>query len=105
MRARSLPATNRAPWSAVSSRLINRSIVDLPDPDGPTRKTNSPLSMFAVQPSRALMLPLYTLLTFSKVIIALSAQDRLGCRGVPPHAPEAPDCEEVTECDSPRAVA
>ena len=54
----SLPATKSRPLSAVSSRLISRSIVDLPDPEGPTRKTNSPFSMVAVAPWSASTPPL-----------------------------------------------
>ena len=41
----SRPATNTLPVLARCSRRISRKNVDLPDPDAPTRKTNSPLSM------------------------------------------------------------
>ena len=42
-RARSLPATRILPSLGRSSRRISRRNEDLPEPDGPTRKTNSPL--------------------------------------------------------------
>ena len=38
----SLPATNTRPRSGCSSLLSRRMNVDLPDPDGPTKNTNSP---------------------------------------------------------------
>ncbi|EAP99815.1 hypothetical protein JNB_06589 [Janibacter sp. HTCC2649] len=41
---RSRPATRTVPAVAFSSRRASRSIVDLPDPEGPTTKTNSPRS-------------------------------------------------------------
>ena len=44
-RAMSLPATKMRPCSGVSSLLTRRRNVDLPEPDAPTRKTNSPLLM------------------------------------------------------------
>ena len=37
------PATHTAPFSGRSWRLSRRSSVLLPEPDGPTRNTNSPL--------------------------------------------------------------
>ncbi len=40
--------------------------VVLPDPEGPTRKTNSPLSISTVQSRSATVEPLYVLVTFSK---------------------------------------
>ncbi len=44
-RATSLPSTSTVPDVGVSSRSSSRRNVDLPDPDGPTRNTNSPLSI------------------------------------------------------------
>ena len=41
----SLPATKMRPLVGRSSLLSRRMKVDLPDPDGPTRKTNSPFWM------------------------------------------------------------
>src|SRR5215469_9109466 len=43
-RARSLPATWILPVVGRSSLRTSRRNVDLPDPDGPTKKTNSPFS-------------------------------------------------------------
>jgi hypothetical protein len=44
-RLRSLPATCTRPEVERASRSTRRSAVDLPEPDWPTRKTNSPFSM------------------------------------------------------------
>ncbi len=44
-RARSLPSTWTVPWLARSSRRMSRRNVDLPEPEEPTRKTNSPFSI------------------------------------------------------------
>ena len=46
--AMSLPATKIRPCSGVSSLFTRRRNVDLPEPDAPTRKTNSPFSMSTV---------------------------------------------------------
>ena len=43
--------------------------VVLPEPDGPTRKTNSPLSISTVQSFRATVDPLYVLVTFWNLIM------------------------------------
>src|SRR5215472_2201347 len=68
-RARSLPATWILPSVGRSSRRINRRNVDLPEPDGPTRKTNSPFSTSRLTFSRAGRLWLaYVLVTLSKWI-------------------------------------
>src|SRR4051812_24780958 len=66
----SLPATKMRPVSGVSSLFISRIIVLLPDPDGPTRKTNSPFWMSALASRRATTSPLYTFVTFSSLIMA-----------------------------------
>ena len=42
IRARSSPSTTTTPLVATSSRISSRMSVDLPAPDGPTRKTKSP---------------------------------------------------------------
>src|ERR1700757_2055892 len=48
----------------------SRMNVDLPEPDGPIRKTNSPLSILTLMSSNAGRADaLYFLLTFSRVII------------------------------------
>src|SRR5580693_2265704 len=68
-RARSLPATWIRPSVGRSSFSTSRRKVDLPDPDGPTRKTNSPFSTSRVTFSSAGRLWLgYVLVTLSKWI-------------------------------------
>ncbi len=52
-RATSLPATCTRPLVARSSRSTRRRKVDLPDPDDPTRKTNSPLATSRLTSSSA----------------------------------------------------
>src|SRR3954452_12717280 len=64
-----LPATQKRPRSGFSCLLISRSIVDLPEPDGPTRKTNSPLATSKVASRRATTSVLYVLVTFSSLIM------------------------------------
>ena len=46
-------------------------IVDLPEPDGPTRKTNSPLSITKLASRRATTLGLVDLVTTSNTIIGV----------------------------------
>ena len=54
----------------MSSAISRRINVDLPDPDGPIRKTNSPLSTLRVTLSNAGRVDaLYCLVTWSRVII------------------------------------
>src|SRR5664280_2772812 len=48
--------------------------VVLPDPEGPTRKTNSPLSISMLQSLSATVEPLYVLVTFWNVIIGAVSQ-------------------------------
>ena len=48
-----LPATQIWPLVASSWRLTRRMNVDFPEPDGPTRKTNSPFSMLTSTSRRA----------------------------------------------------
>ena len=45
--------------------------VVLPDPDGPTRNTNSPLSISTEQSWRATVDPLYVLVTFWNLIMRM----------------------------------
>ena len=49
----SRPATNTLPLVARCSRRISRRKVDLPEPEAPTRKTNSPFSMSTLTSSSA----------------------------------------------------
>src|SRR3546814_856889 len=65
----SLPATKMRPCSGRSSRLTRRRKVDLPDPDAPTRNTNSPLAISTSALRRAGTSPLYVLVTFSSLIM------------------------------------
>src|ERR1700761_5321890 len=59
-----------SPVVGFSSPSNSRMNVDVPDPDGPIRKTNSPLSIFTLTSSNAGRADvLYFLLTWSRVII------------------------------------
>ena len=59
-----------SPVVGVSSASTSRMKVDLPEPDGPMRKTNSPLSILRLTLSSAGRADdLYCLLTWSRVII------------------------------------
>src|SRR5215469_18214668 len=82
-RARSLPATWILPSVGRSSLRINRKNVDLPEPDGPTRKMNSPFSTSMLTFSSAGRLWLgYSLVTLSKWITDSShAIGRMGGEG------------------------
>ena len=53
----SLPSTVTEPESAVSNPARMRSAVVLPQPDGPSRATNSPGAMSSDSPSRARTAP------------------------------------------------
>src|SRR3954465_9768917 len=75
----SLPATKIRPFSGDSSLLRRRSIVDFPEPDGPTRKKNSPFWMSARASRSATTSPLYALVTFSSLIMGGSWVQRV-CR-------------------------
>src|SRR5664280_2371801 len=67
----SLPATYTWPLVARYSRRINRRKVDLPDPEVPTRNTNSPFSTSTVTFLRAARCcPSYTFETSSNLITA-----------------------------------
>ena len=46
----SRPSIQTSPSETSSSPAIMRSIVDLPQPEGPTKTTNSPLSSFRSTP-------------------------------------------------------
>ena len=54
----SLPATKMRPSRGLSSRLSRRRKVDFPEPDGPTRKTNSPFWISTDASRRATCSPL-----------------------------------------------
>src|SRR4051794_22077876 len=65
----SRPATSTRPAVATSSRSNSLRKVDLPDPEGPTRKTNSPLTISSERSRMATTSPLYVLVTFSNRIM------------------------------------
>src|SRR6476469_7795972 len=71
------PATNTSPVDGSSSRSSRRSVVDLPEPDGPTTKTNSPFSISIETASRAITPFLYVLVTFWRLIMSLRRWGRL----------------------------
>src|SRR5258705_10380466 len=59
-----------SPWVGVSAASSSRMNVDLPEPDGPIRKTNSPLSILTETLSSAGRADdLYSFDTWSRVII------------------------------------
>src|SRR4051794_16652741 len=68
-RPMSRPATSTRPAVATSSRSNSLRKVDLPDPEGSTRKTNSPLTISSERSRMATTSPLYVLVTFSNRII------------------------------------
>src|SRR5438067_2324920 len=65
-RCRLAVSGGRVGSSSFSRRRIS---VDLPDPDGPTTKTNSPLPISSETSARALTESLYVLVTLSSLII------------------------------------
>src|SRR5947209_20584515 len=67
--AMSLPATQMRPESGSCSLSSRRMNVDLPEPDGPTRKTNSPFWMSTLTSLSATVVPLYDFVTFSNLIM------------------------------------
>src|ERR1051326_6835186 len=67
------PPTIRLPDVTSNSFRSSLMNVDLPDPDGPTRNTNSPLSIWSETSSRPNTPPWYDLVTPSKMIIAWEA--------------------------------
>src|SRR5207245_1149240 len=70
-RVRSRPPTMIRPRVGSSSFSMSRTIVDFPDPDAPTTKTNSPFSITNVTSRRAVTSGSYTFVTDSNTIIAL----------------------------------
>src|SRR5487761_1153620 len=82
-RARSLPATWILPSVGRSSLSTSRRNVDLPEPEGPTRKMNSPFSTSMLTFSSAGRLWLgYSLVTLSKWITDSShAIGKIGGKG------------------------
>src|SRR5581483_5895173 len=65
----SFPATQMVPASGSSSLVNSRRNVVLPDPEGPTWNTNSPLAMSTEASRMATVVPLYDLVTCSSLII------------------------------------
>jgi hypothetical protein len=53
----SMPSNTIAPSSIGSSRLVQRSMVDLPDPEAPMSDTTWPASMSRSMPSRTTRSP------------------------------------------------
>src|ERR1700740_3371582 len=75
-----------SPVFGVSSASSSRIKVDLPEPEGPIRKTNSPLSILTLMSSNAGRADaLYFLLTWSRVIIT-ARQCSGEFRWLPPHS-------------------
>ena len=71
-RATSLPSTSTRPSVGSSSRRMSLSRVDLPAPECPTRKTNSPSATWkSMSSSAGLSLLLYILVTCSKSIMSI----------------------------------
>src|SRR5687768_9631702 len=62
------PATHTSPRSGRSCRLSRRKSVLLPEPDGPTRNTNSALATSKLASRSAATSELYVLVTFSRRI-------------------------------------
>src|SRR6478672_4007136 len=65
----SLPATKMRPRFGLSSLFSRRIRVDLPEPEGPTKKTNSPFWMSQLASRRATTSPLKTFDTLSSLIM------------------------------------
>src|SRR3954453_14107610 len=76
----SLPATQMVPPSGSSSLVNRRRKVDFPEPEGPTRNTNSPLAMSTEAARMATVVPLYDLVMFSSLIM-MSAKGRCAPHG------------------------
>ncbi len=92
-RPRSRPPTMMRPPVGSTSFSRRRMSVDLPEPDAPTTKTNSPLSMTKETPSSAVTwFVSYTFLTSSNTIIAA------------PLGPSAAGCSSTLVSGSARAV-
>src|SRR4051794_6660631 len=70
------PPTIRLPLVTSISFRSSLMKVDLPEPDAPTRKTNSPLSIWSVTSSRPMMFGSYRFVTESNTIIAADAERR-----------------------------
>ena len=70
---RSKPSTTALPRLIGSSAVSSFRMVDLPEPEGPTRKTNSPLSTRKETPLMAWVPLSYILLTLVKRIIVFPA--------------------------------
>src|SRR6185436_19600473 len=88
-----------SPDDGVSSASSNRMNVDLPEPDGPIRKTNSPLSILTETLSSAGRADdLYCLDTWSRVIITArqSSGDGRATAATRAPAPPVPTRERAT---------
>src|SRR5437899_9872930 len=77
------PATWIEPFVGCSSRVSSLISVDLPDPEGPTTNTNSPL-MTSTETSASASTSLYDFVTPSSLIIEERSASRKGtCLGWP----------------------
>src|SRR3954447_142358 len=86
----SVPSTTTEPLEGSSSRLQQRSSVDLPEPDGPMMKTSSPCATARLMPFSTSRVPkdLCSPLT-SRIAIKLRALRRIGTRVVAVHSRHA----------------
>ena len=80
----SFPPIRILPRVTSSSPEIRRSMVDFPQPDGPTRTMNSPSGISRSTPSMASTVP-KDFATPSSTSDAISNYSPLPCSGVPPH--------------------
>src|ERR1700730_13744378 len=101
----SLPATQMLPSSGRSSLVVKRMNVDFPDPDGPTRNTNSPFWMSMQTSRRATVVPLYDLVTWSNRIMRYRCAPR-PCAQQEPSYPDRPApsdhrCADNAGCSRP----
>src|SRR5206468_9747242 len=72
--ARFFPATKTSPCVGSPSRSNKRRDDDLPDPDGPTRKTNSPFSISIETSSSAETSFLYVFVTCCRLIMTFGSR-------------------------------
>ena len=73
-----LPSISMSPSVIVSSPATILSIVDLPQPDGPTKTINSPFSMAILTPQTASAPFGYTFLTLFNLTVAIIFHFLLG---------------------------
>ena len=75
-----LPAIEISPEVTLSKPAINLNVVDLPQPEGPNKTTNSPSSTFIFQFSTALISPQnFETLLISIKLILYAFSDRWSC--------------------------